>query len=123
MSLSKVDEYEAHMTVQIVQFLLLQGYEPDQIVVLVPYLGQLKILNDLLRLHNMSAAIGDCNEEDLLSQKIDQPWQRMSKSAQGIRVSTIDNYQGEEADIVVASLVRSNPKGQIEFLGKADAKR
>ena len=47
----------------------------------------------------------------------------MSKSAQGICVSAIDNYQEEEADIVVASLVRSNPKGHIGFLGKADAEQ
>jgi len=123
MSFSKVNKYEAQMTVQIVQFLLLQGYSPDQIVVLVPYLGQLKILSDLLQSHDMAAGIGDRDEEDLLSLKIDQPWQRMSSSAQGIRVSTIDNYQGEEADIVVASLVRSNPKGHIGFLGKADAEQ
>ena len=33
-----------------------------------------------------------------------------------VRVATIDNYQGEEADIVIASLVRSNPEHVIGFL-------
>ena len=37
-----------------------------------------------------------------------------AKSA--IRVATIDNYQGEEAKIVLISLVRSNEMGQIGFL-------
>lgn len=34
----------------------------------------------------------------------------------GIRVATIDNYQGEESKIVIVSLVRSNGIGQIGFL-------
>lgn len=33
-----------------------------------------------------------------------------------IRVSTVDSFQGLEADIVLLSLVRSNPSGQIGFL-------
>ena len=33
-----------------------------------------------------------------------------------IRVSTIDNYQGEESDIVLLSLVRSNEENNIGFL-------
>jgi len=31
--------------------------------------------------------------------------------------------QGEEADIVIASLVRSNARNQLGFLGKADAQQ
>ncbi len=33
-----------------------------------------------------------------------------------VRISTIDNFQGEEADIVVLSLVRNNDKGSIGFM-------
>lgn len=33
-----------------------------------------------------------------------------------ILVSTVDSFQGLEADIVLLSLVRSNPSGQIGFL-------
>lgn len=36
--------------------------------------------------------------------------------ARSVRVSTIDNFQGEEADVVILSLVRSNKYGQIGFL-------
>ena len=35
---------------------------------------------------------------------------------QGVRVSTVDNYQGEEARIVLVSLVRSNDSRDIGFL-------
>ncbi|KAG8459015.1 hypothetical protein KFE25_006560 [Diacronema lutheri] len=37
-------------------------------------------------------------------------------AAPAIRVATIDNYQGEEADVVVHSLVRANEGGHIGFL-------
>lgn len=35
-----------------------------------------------------------------------------------IRVTTVDNYQGEESDIVIASFVRSNEDQKIGFLSK-----
>ena len=31
-------------------------------------------------------------------------------------MSTVDNFQGEEADVVIVSLVRSNASGDIGFL-------
>jgi superfamily I DNA and/or RNA helicase len=31
-------------------------------------------------------------------------------------VTVVDNYQGEENDIILLSLVRSNPEGRIGFL-------
>ena len=34
----------------------------------------------------------------------------------GLRVATVDNYQGEESDIVIACLTRSNDKGDIGFM-------
>ena len=39
-----------------------------------------------------------------------------SRRRGAVYVATIDNYQGEEADIVVASLVRSNSQGKVGFL-------
>jgi ATP-dependent RNA/DNA helicase IGHMBP2 len=35
---------------------------------------------------------------------------------ENIRVSTIDSFQGQEADVIILSLVRSNPDGNIGFL-------
>lgn len=37
-----------------------------------------------------------------------------------IRLSTIDNYQGEESDVVVASLTRSNANGDIGFMSSPE---
>ena len=34
----------------------------------------------------------------------------------GVKLTTVDNYQGEENDIILLSLVRSNVEGKIGFL-------
>ena len=39
-----------------------------------------------------------------------------SNERRAVRISTIDNFQGEEADIVVLSLVHNNDKGSIGFM-------
>jgi len=123
-SLSKVNEFEADMAVQVAQYLLLQGYRTDSIVVLTPYLGQLKILNERFKKHRITATVGERDIEDLLSISVEQPWlQQIDNSAKGIRTCTIDNYQGEEADLIITTLVRSNRQGQLGFLGKADAEQ
>ena len=86
--LSHSNEYEAEYLAALCNFLLQQGYSPSQITVLVTYSGQL-----------------------LLMKKF------MPKSKfEGVRVSTVDNFQGEENDIILLSLVRSNKHGVIGFL-------
>jgi len=39
-----------------------------------------------------------------------------SKTCEGVRITCVDNFQGEENDIILLSLVRSNEKGNIGFL-------
>ena len=39
-----------------------------------------------------------------------------SLGAGNVRVATVDNYQGEQADIIIISLVRSNKEGDIGFM-------
>ena len=39
---------------------------------------------------------------------------------ESVRVSTVDNYQGEENDIILLSLVRCNPQGSIGFLSTSN---
>ena len=85
---SKVNEYEAIYLSHLCNYLLLQGYEHNQIVILTFYVGQVLAIKKSLK----NIGITD------------------------IRVSSVDNYQGEECDIVLLSLVRSNKKGEIGFL-------
>ena len=55
---------------------------------------------------------------DLRTSTLPQATVGLSTSATdgAVRIATIDNYQGEEADVVVASLVRSNSSGKTGFL-------
>ncbi|CAK8680919.1 unnamed protein product [Clavelina lepadiformis] len=85
--MSKVNQHEADFTVTLCNYLLLQGYRPDQITILTAYVGQL-----------------------LAFKKISSP------SLRGVRVTAVDNFQGEENDIILLSLVRSNEEGRIGFL-------
>lgn len=48
-SASKENPFEAHMVLSIVRYLVLQGYKSDEIVVLTPYLGQLRRLRETLK--------------------------------------------------------------------------
>ena len=85
---SHSNKHEAEYLVELCRYLLLQGYSPSQITVLTTYSGQLYELK-----------------------------YRMPKSEfEGVRVTVVDNYQGEENDIILLSLVRSNDDGTIGFL-------
>jgi superfamily I DNA and/or RNA helicase len=50
-----------------------------------------------------------------IRQRLDQSFG--GDRSHGIRVANVDNYQGEECDIIILSLVRSNnPQNRIGFL-------
>ena len=85
---SKYNIYEAKYLVKLCEYLLKQGYKNNQITILTFYLEQVKRIRGFLKDMNII----------------------------NIRVSSIDNYQGEECDIILLSLVRSNKKNKIGFL-------
>ncbi|XP_030831564.1 NFX1-type zinc finger-containing protein 1-like [Strongylocentrotus purpuratus] len=81
--------HEARLVVAMCYYFLQQGYEPDKVTILTAYTGQ------LLKIKQM-----------------------MDRSKfEGVKVTSIDNYQGEENDIILLSFVRSNNHGRIGFLG------
>ena len=88
---SKQNDYEAKYLAKLCAYLLKQGYNSDQITILTFYVGQVLLIKKYLR--NM--------KNDKLN---------------GVRVSSVDNYQGEECDIILLSLVRNNKKNEIGFL-------
>ena len=109
---SKVNEHEASVVTNAVRYLLQQGYSPGQLVVLTPYLGQVRVLTQKLA-NVCTVLIGDLDMDDMANaglSTINLTDTAGSPGAASVRISTIDNYQGEEADVVVASLVRSNQK-------------
>ena len=80
---SRSNEHEAKFVGALCRYLILQGYERKQITVLTAYTGQLVQL------------------------KKEMP----TNFFRGVRVCAVDNFQGEENDIILLSLVRSNEEG------------
>jgi len=111
---SRRNLYEANMVWKIVRYLGQQGYGTENIVVLTPYLGQLRELREVLK-NDTDPVLNDLDSYDLVRAGL------MTESAarltrKPIRMATIDNYQGEESDIVVISLTRSNKNHDIGFM-------
>ncbi|KAL2214304.1 ATPase protein [Sarocladium strictum] len=111
---SKQNTFEAEMVLKIVKYLGQQGYKSENIVVLTPYLGQLRLLRDMLSREN-DPILSDLDSAELLRANLLTNAAAKVDKAQ-IKLSSIDNYQGEESDIVVASLTRSNTRGDIGFM-------
>ncbi|XP_051562536.1 NFX1-type zinc finger-containing protein 1-like [Myxocyprinus asiaticus] len=80
--------HEANFVVALCRYLLCQDYKPSQITILTTYTGQLHCLRKLMP----------------------------STQFSGVKVHVVDKYQGEENDIVILSLVRSNREGRVGFL-------
>ncbi|GKZ20844.1 hypothetical protein AbraIFM66951_009163 [Aspergillus brasiliensis] len=114
--------FEVEMTTALVAHLIRQGcYKAGEIAVLTPYLGQLHRLRRRLS-ESFSIVLGDRDQDDLEAAGLDEsdagthaPVSR-STALQTVRAATIDNFQGEEAKVVVISLVRSNAQRRCGFL-------
>ena len=91
-SSSHSNEYEAKYLLHLADYLLKQGYSKQQITILTPYRGQTRTIRNL---------IGEYDPET------------------NIKITAIDNYQGEENDIILLSLVRSNEAKRIGFMREA----
>ncbi|ORY12949.1 P-loop containing nucleoside triphosphate hydrolase protein [Clohesyomyces aquaticus] len=91
-NMSAINIMEADMIVGFVNYLIWNGIEPAKITILTFYNGQRKAILKQIR-----------NHAEL----------RMHEY---FNVVTVDSYQGEENDIVLLSLVRSNDRYKIGFL-------
>ncbi|XP_068120429.1 NFX1-type zinc finger-containing protein 1 [Hyperolius riggenbachi] len=85
---SHENEHEAEFVVELCKYFLHQEYKPSQITILTTYTGQLYCLRKLMP----------------------------AKTFSGVKVHVVDKYQGEENDIILLSLVRSNNAGNVGFL-------
>ncbi|KNZ77104.1 NFX1-type zinc finger-containing protein 1 [Termitomyces sp. J132] len=116
-SSSKYNEFEtqAQMVKDLVLYLLRQGCysQEGDIVVLCAYLGQLAHVRDALA-DLVAIVIDDRDKADLADQEADQEADSTDdtrvehvKVTRRVRLRTVDNYQGEEAKIIILSLVRN----------------
>ncbi|TVY80877.1 NFX1-type zinc finger-containing protein [Lachnellula suecica] len=111
---SKQNSFEAKMVLRLVRYLSQQGYGSEKLVVLTPYLGQLRLLQEYLSEDN-DPWLNELDSFELLQAGLlTQAAANVNKRS--LRLSTIDNYQGEESDIVIVSLTRSNERGDIGFM-------
>src|SRR5260370_25411840 len=103
-------------------------------VIVTPYLGQMQKLNNKLKsLKETDPVVGDLDAQELIRAGLLPPDSKVDK--QSLRLATIgmcsstfssvpdlalDNYQGEESDIVIVSLTRSNANHDIGFMYSAE---
>eukprot|EP00004_Rigifila_ramosa_P012162 TRINITY_DN2617_c0_g1_i6.p1 TRINITY_DN2617_c0_g1~~TRINITY_DN2617_c0_g1_i6.p1 ORF type:complete len:1886 (-),score=285.95 TRINITY_DN2617_c0_g1_i6:16-5643(-) len=91
--------HEAKFIAATALYLLQQKYEPESLVIITPYMGQFRLLR---------------NEVQSLAK--DPRASHFASELKRVRITTIDDFQGEEADVVVLSLVRSNTEKRLGFL-------
>lgn len=117
---TKVNIYEVDMVVSIAKYIIQQGqYSADQVTILTPYLGQLSLIRKKLEESKIGSLVSDQDFSELVRHDLNE-----GSGGQGdkkIRIATVDNFQGEESDVVIVSLVRSNPTdGRIGFLSSEE---
>ena len=84
---SPKNDFEAHFMARLCKYLLQQNtYKEDQITVITPYTGQMYNLREKFEEMNMT----------------------------NVKITPIDSYQGEENDIILLSLVRSEKPGFVK---------
>lgn len=120
---SHSNDFEVKITAALVSHLLKQGtYLSQDIAVLTPYLGQLRKLRQELS-QTFVVIVG---ERDLSKLEAIEHGQDVSIQAaplltkttllNSMRVAKVDNFQGEEAKVVIVSLVRCNNQNKCGFL-------
>ncbi|KAK5189250.1 hypothetical protein LTR47_011248 [Exophiala xenobiotica] len=134
---SHSNSWEVEMVRGLVRHVVRQGaYKSSDIAVLTPYTGQLQKLRSVMRndfeillsdrdqdalekdgfaANTRVIANADEETESLVNKKSKAPLQKR-KLSELLRIATVDNFQGEEAKVVIVSLVRSNNKKKVGFL-------
>ncbi|GEM08564.1 hypothetical protein Rt10032_c05g2581, partial [Rhodotorula toruloides] len=113
---SRTNSGEAQWVVDLVCHLLLQGgIQAQSIAVLTPYLGQVKVLRKALNERTVTVILDERDTGDLEAEgdELDEgqsalmPKAREEQLSSRVILRTVDRFQGEEADIVILSLVRN----------------
>ena len=125
------NNWEVELLVALVTHLVRQGvYKSEEIAILTPYVRQLQIIRSALG-STFDIVIGERDFEELEKQESSKispenmstevrlntvPDVQKAALSQRLRIATVDNFQGEESDVVIISLVRSNEKRSCGFL-------
>ncbi|CAG8705615.1 26063_t:CDS:10, partial [Gigaspora rosea] len=131
---SHSNTFEVEMVIGLVKHFVRNGCnKPGQIAVLTPYIGQLIKIRDMLSksfvvvideqddqlITDMEESIDAENKNlnDESSSSINTVTTERKKLSQQVILRTVDNFQGEEADIVIISLVRNTGRGDRGNIG------
>ncbi|GAW16095.1 hypothetical protein ANO14919_055180 [Xylariales sp. No.14919] len=117
---TKRNAYEIHMAIKCLRYLSQQEIKTptEKIVILTPYLGQLHLLRDELSKDN-DPVLNDLDSYDLVrAGLVSSATSQINKPK--VKISTIDNFQGDESEIVIVSLTRSNNNGDIGFMSSPE---
>ncbi|WEW60088.1 hypothetical protein PRK78_005572 [Emydomyces testavorans] len=121
---SKTNLFEVEMVNALVSHLVRQGtYAREDIAVITPYLGQLQKLRERLG-RAFEIVVAEQDLDDLENQGLldttdmstGDTIMRKRALVHAVRLATVDNFQGEEAKVIVVSLVRSNDEKKCGFL-------
>ena len=127
-SKSHSNTWEVGMVQALVRHIVRQGiYKAEDIAVLTPYTGNLQKLRASLS-SDFEITINDRDEEAMAKDgfagspiaadsSILGLSVRKERLVECLRLATVDNFQGEEAKVIIVSLVRSNIKRKVGFLG------
>ena len=100
---SVTNEEEACRAVKLAMFLITQNIEPRKITILSMYRGQTALVRRKL--------------DDIQKNKEYKDWiPDTLKREENVQVHTVDMYQGDENDVVIVSLVRSNDDNKLGFV-------
>ena len=123
---SKSNLWEVDTTHALVRHIVRQGvYSSQDIAVLTPYSGQLQKLRNKMR-QDFEIVLSDRDQdvlikdgflsEDAEARSTDVPLLQKKAMNELLRIATVDNFQGEEAKVIIVSLVRSNSDRKVGFL-------
>lgn len=129
---SHANAWEVDIVHVLVRHVVRQGiYKSDEIAVLTPYTGQLQSLRAKLR-DDFEIVVSEKDQEALAKEGFDgvelyshpdrdlalRPLRPLEKKRMSelLRIATVDNFQGEEAKVIIVSLVRSNKEKKVGFL-------
>ncbi|KAE8446008.1 hypothetical protein EG329_012647 [Mollisiaceae sp. DMI_Dod_QoI] len=123
LSTTFTNSFEVDMVEALVAHLVRQGtYGNEDIAVLTPYLGQLQKIRKRLA-STFAIVVGDRDIEELEARGIEDTTNederkqtQKSTLLSALRIATVDNFQGEEAKVIVISLVRGNDERECGFL-------
>ncbi|XP_071151751.1 LOW QUALITY PROTEIN: NFX1-type zinc finger-containing protein 1-like [Mytilus edulis] len=120
LSRSHKNTFEALFICNLYKYLRMQGYPSSKITVLSTYLDQVRLLRELIRPIEDEFSKKDSYIDGIVNCLAVSNNHDKTSNEMTVRVKAVDNYQGEENEIILLSLVRSNKENKIGYLSEAN---